>query len=63
MRENMQNSRTNRAAILHILTFLPLAMRATTVATLPSPCLVKATPPALAQKVLLLRFCSFVPSI
>ena len=40
----------------YILTFLPLAMRATTVATLPSPRLVKATPPALAQKVLLLRF-------
>jgi hypothetical protein len=61
MRVNMQNSRTNRAAILHILTFLPLATRATTVATLPSPRL-KATPPALAQKVLLLRFPPFVPS-
>ena len=33
----MQNSRTVGAAILYILTFLPLAMRATTVATLPSP--------------------------
>ena len=37
MRVNMQNSRTIGAAILHILTFLPLATRATTVATLPSP--------------------------
>lgn len=53
MRENMQNSRTNRAAILHILTFLPLSMRATTVATLPSPRLKGDTTRACAKNTFL----------
>ena len=55
MRENMQNSRTNRAAIFVYSYFLTArhASHYRSHATITSP--LKATPPALAQKVLFLK--------
>ena len=55
MRENMQNSRTNRAAIFVYSYFLTArhASHYRSHATITAP--LKATPPALAQKVLFLK--------
>ena len=67
MRENMQNSRTNRAAIFVYSYFLTArhASHYRSHATITSP--LKATPPALAQKVLFLKipisFTSLIPCL